>query len=275
MTQQGFEDYVFTVFGHKAGTAKSYITAIRIIDKMLAYDDVFGLGGTSITCVNNPELLNRIVSFVCEQQTLYINGEPSIFRNIDPGQVSYPKKRFCSAAVKQLLHYQAFELREAKADALVTTASAGSKVSSKLIEFFSIDKVGSDKLVETTVRIGQHYFRKMVLANYDNKCCITGLNVPQTLRASHIVAWKEDKKNRMNPENGLCLSATYDAAFDRHLISFDEDYRMIISREIKEYYTNQATKDYFEKYEGSQINLPIKFLPSQKLLEKHRKLIVY
>ena len=103
---------------------------------------------------------------------------------------------------------------------------------------------------------------------------MTGLDVPQTLRASHIVAWAEDKKNRMNPENGLCLSATYDAAFDKHLISFDEDYRMIVSKDIKEYYTNKATKEYFNNFEGKQINLPLRFMPSKKLLEKHRNLMV-
>ena len=95
---------------------------------------------------------------------------------------------------------------------------------------------------------------------------ITGLNVPQTLRASHIVSWATDKTNRMNPENGLCLSATYDAAFDKHLISFDDDYRMIVSKEIKDYYTNDVTKSYFQNYEGKQTTLPSLYLPSKKLL---------
>lgn len=139
---------------------------------------------------------------------------------------------------------------------------------------FKINLVGTDRVVEARTRVGQDYFRKMVLANYDNKCCVTGLNVPQTLRASHIVAWADDKANRMNPENGLCLSATYDAAFDKHLISFDDEYRMIVSKEIKEYYTNETTKEYFENFEGKQIILPERFLPSKQLLAKHRELIV-
>ena len=42
-------------------------------------------------------------------------------------------------------------------------------------------------------------------------------------------AWAEGEANRLDPENALCLSATYDAAFDRHLISFDEHYRLIVS----------------------------------------------
>ena len=114
----------------------------------------------------------------------------------------------------------------------------------------------------------------MVLHNFGNKCCITGLNIPQVLRASHIVPWSSDKTNRMNPENGLCLSATYDAAFDKHLISFDDDYRMIVSKEIKDYYTNDVAKAYFENYEGKQLALPSLYLPSKKLLAKHRDLMV-
>ena len=48
MTQEGFEDYVYTVYDSKNGTAKSYITAIRIIDQMFGYDDVLGLKGKRI-----------------------------------------------------------------------------------------------------------------------------------------------------------------------------------------------------------------------------------
>ena len=62
--------------------------------------------------------------------------------------------------------------------------------------------------------------------------------------------------------------------FDKYLISFDDDYRMIISKEIKDYYTSEITKTYFEAYEGKQIILPTQYLPSKKVLEKHRSLMV-
>jgi len=120
-------------------------------------------------------------------------------------------------------------------------------------------------------RLLQSYFRGIVLSSYNNTCCITGINIPEVLRASHITAWSDDKTNRMNPTNGLCLSATYDAAFDRHLISFDEDYRMLLSPKLNEYTTNKAFNEYFIKFEGKQITLPKLFLPNQTLLEKHRK----
>lgn len=274
MTQQGFSEYVNAVYESKNGTANSYIAAIHIIDKMLAFDDIFGLKGKSITCIDDTELLLRIADFVCKQQSLYKKGKDSIFRNIDAKQVSYPRSGFCSAAIKQLLAYNKYDISEKEVDKVVSGLTTGTRVSNELISFFKLDKEGKDKQVTTTARLGQNYFRKMVLANYDNKCCVTGLNIPHTLIASHIVEWKKDKRNRMNPENGLCLSATYDAAFDGHLISFDDNYCMIVSKQIKEYYTNDVAREYFKKFEGKQIILPKRFLPSKQLLERHRNSMI-
>lgn len=273
MTQQGFEDYLFTVFDRKNGTAKSYVTAIRIIDKLFSQNDVFHLNGTSIACINDSERLKEIADFVRVQQSLFIKNKESFFDMIDAGQIGYPKKSFCSAAMGRLLKYHEYAVEEQKADALVADLKKGAAVSKVLAEHFDVDKEGRDVEVSTTARLGQSYFRKMVLANYGNRCCVSGLNVPQTLRASHIVGWAEDKRHRMDPENGLCLSATYDAAFDKHLISFDDNYCMIVSKEIKDYYTNCVAKEYFENYEGVQMLLPSRFLPSKKLLEKHRALM--
>lgn len=271
MTQQGFEDYLYAVFDKPTGAVKSYITALRIVDELFAQNDVFKLGGQSVTCICDTALLVRIAEFVNEQQKLYIKGENSFFKDVKPNQVSYPGKRFCSAAINHLLKYHAYDKQEEKAQAIVANAKSGGKVSAELTGLFKI-KEGKDIITEAKVRLGQDYFRKMVLANYGGKCCVTGLNVPQILRASHIVAWKDDKKNRLNPENGLCLSATYDAAFDKHLISFDDDYRMVVSKDIKDYYTSEVVKDYFDKFEGLPIISPVKFMPNKKLLERHREL---
>lgn len=266
MTQKGYEEYLEAIFDTKNGTIKSYITAISIIDEMFSKEDIFGLNGVSIACIEDTDLLLRIKEFVYAQQKLFKNGQDSIFRNISTNQTSYPQKGFCSAAVNKLLDYHKQYLKEKKANTIVAGISSGSKVSKELIKFFDIDKEGRDIEVKTRTRLGQSYFRRMVLANYGGKCCVTGLDVPQTLRASHIVAWKLDKSNRMNPENGLCLSATYDAAFDKYLISFDDDYRMILSKSIKEYFTNDVSREYFEKYEGKKITLPSQYMPSKKLL---------
>jgi len=273
MTDKGFENYLFAAYGHKSGTAKSYITAIHIIDEMFTNNDVFSLKGKSITFIEDIDLLDRIAEFVQIQQSLFKRDENSIFNHINSKQRSYPGKGFCSAAIRQLLKYRC-KLKEKEAWEVTKNEKDGEKISKNLLKLFKVDKEGSDVMVSAKVRLGQGYFRKMVLQNFGNKCCVTGLNVPQTLRASHIVAWADDVKNRMNPENGLCLSATYDAAFDKHLISFDENYRMILSKEIKEYFTAEITKEYFNNYEGKQFLLPSQFLPSKKLLEKHRNLMI-
>ena len=52
--------------------------------------------------------------------------------------------------------------------------------------------------------------------------------------ASHIVPWKDSSdKERRDVNNGILLSPTYDALFDKHLISFDDSGNIIISSKIK------------------------------------------
>lgn len=104
-------------------------------------------------------------------------------------------------------------------------------------------------------------------------CCITGLNIPQVNRASHIVAWADDASRRLDPSNGLYLSATYDAAFDKNLISLDDDYRIILAKDIKDHYTSDSVNEYFIKKEGQQISLPSRYSPNQKYLAQHRSKI--
>ena len=69
------------------------------------------------------------------------------------------------------------------------------------------------KGVLTQVRVGQGFFRRSVLSAYDYKCCITGWENTQMLVASHIVPWRVDAANRLNPSNGLSLSVLHDKAF--------------------------------------------------------------
>ncbi len=65
------------------------------------------------------------------------------------------------------------------------------------------------------------------------QCCVTGCGIQEALRASHIKPWSESKDSeRLDPYNGLPLLATLDALFDKHLISFDPDGKMLISSEL-------------------------------------------
>ena len=73
------------------------------------------------------------------------------------------------------------------------------------------------------VRIGQQTFRDALMAYWKGTCPMTGISEPCLLRASHIRPWAEcDDTERLDVHNGLLLSALWDAAFDRGLVSFDD-----------------------------------------------------
>jgi len=73
-------------------------------------------------------------------------------------------------------------------------------------------------------RIGQDVFRSALMDYWGKKCPITGIDDPALLRASHIVPWSEcNDEQRLDVHNGLLLSALWDAAFDRGLVSFADD----------------------------------------------------
>jgi hypothetical protein len=122
-----------------------------------------------------------------------------------------------------------------------------------------------------SIRLGQSFFRKAVLASYQNICCMSGVSLPQLLIASHIIPWSEAKENRLNPSNGLCLSAIHDRAFDKGLITVIPDYTIRVSKKLKENAGNsQQVKLLIEIYK-QMINLPEKFLPNKDFLDWHNK----
>lgn len=133
-------------------------------------------------------------------------------------------------------------------------------------------RVGEDVPTETKTRRGQDLFRASILSAYQNRCCITGLADPRLLNASHIVPWRDDPANRLNPRNGLCLSALHDRAFDRGLITVDDDYRLLLSPQLKER-GNEFVNISFIPYEGNQIALPDKLAPDRKFLALHRETV--
>jgi predicted restriction endonuclease len=125
--------------------------------------------------------------------------------------------------------------------------------------------------VTTKARLGQRFFRQSVLASYNSCCCITGNPVPELLVASHILPWGKFPDQRLNPCNGLCLAQTQDAAFDKGLITLDEDYRLVISPYLQEFLPNDALMRNFLDYEGKQIVMPEKFPPDVGFMQMHRE----
>ena len=96
-----------------------------------------------------------------------------------------------------------------------------------------IELTGETKIRAVKTRINQNFFRQIVLANYDNKCALTGIDIKDFLIASHIIPWADSVKERLNPKNGICLSSLYDKAFDKGYISFENDGKVIFSSLLK------------------------------------------
>lgn len=136
---------------------------------------------------------------------------------------------------------------------------------------FDIEDLPLGKERETIIktRVNQSFFRSTILSSYNQKCCITGLSIPDFLVASHIIPWKEDEKNRLNPHNGLCLNSIHDRAFDRGFITITPDFKVLISKCFKEYSDEIAVNELFSKYNNQSIILPDRFLPSKEFLDYH------
>lgn len=80
-------------------------------------------------------------------------------------------------------------------------------------------------------RIGQDVFRERLLDYWEGHCAITGLGVPELLRASHIKPWAdcESDAERLDVFNGILLAPHFDAVFDRGFITVTNDGVVIIA----------------------------------------------
>lgn len=117
-------------------------------------------------------------------------------------------------------------------------------------------------------RLCQSFFRKAILSSYESTCCVCGIDLPQMLVASHIVPWAANKESRSDPENGLCLCALHDKAFDRGLISIKTSLEIIVAPSVK------SSKSEFAKYsilnfQDKRIMLPRRFPPKSEYLQWH------
>jgi len=139
------------------------------------------------------------------------------------------------------------------------------------LNYFSLsDYTGETKKVITEQRIKQSFFRRAVLSSYQGHCCMSGLSEPKLLVASHIVPWRKDKGNRLNPRNGLCLSALHDKAFDLGFITLTDDMKILVSETLHrrdDNFINQVLLP----LNGQAIRLPERFRPEQEFIKRHRQ----
>lgn len=95
----------------------------------------------------------------------------------------------------------------------------------------NLEGMDTDAVVKR--RLGQGVFRDLLLERFGSACCMTGLTNPRLLIASHIVPWsKSTPTQKLDPDNGLLLSVSMDALFDKGLISFSNSGSILISDDL-------------------------------------------
>jgi putative restriction endonuclease len=278
-----YSNYLTQTNINGSGKATSYIRALDLLSEMLI-TQAFGFEDCiDIWCVSSLKRIAELRELVATEQR---KGKDSIwlYSGIAP---SYLINGYCKAALSSYAKFLAERTQENnlfglfekhKGDAVELSNILDSKLVNLDPENIQVlldglkGTSGEDIIRSIKTRLNQNVFRRMLINIYNGSCCITGINIPEVNRASHIIPWADCPSKRLDPSNGLYLSATYDAAFDKHLISLDDDYRIIVSKVIKDHYTNESVTEYFIKKEGDKINLPSSYLPNQKYLAKHRNI---
>ena len=129
----------------------------------------------------------------------------------------------------------------------------------------------TEELRITRVRRVQNFFRQTILISYASRCALTGITIPELLIASHIIPWHVDETRRADPHNGLCLNALHDRAFDRGFLTFDQDYRAVVSRLLRVDEAPILHRTFLLEIEGKRLDLPTRFEPDDSALEYHRE----
>ena len=135
-------------------------------------------------------------------------------------------------------------------------------------DFCFTEGVEKERLVKT--RVNQNFFRQTVLSAHNFSCCITGIDIPELLIASHIIPWSKAVKDRLNPRNGLCLNALHDKAFDKGLMTVTTDFKIKISPKILAK-PGVPIEKWISSFEGKNIIIPERFVPTVQILEYHNK----
>jgi putative restriction endonuclease len=208
-------------------------------------------------------LLNRTPSAIAMKACNFANLDPSIHQKGLSGASEADKLLWNDF----MANPTAITLEMEDAAARLGTPDADTDL--PLPPVLTADETETQRLVR--VRRVQSMFRESVLISYDGRCAVTGLAVPEVLVASHIIPWKDSVARRADPTNGILLNALLDRAFDRGLISFDDQLRVLVSGRLKEAASSAALACSLREIEGRPLTLPKRFAPDPAAVNWHRE----
>lgn len=111
-----------------------------------------------------------------------------------------------------------------------------------------------------------HPVQFILLINRECKCALCGVTDQRVLIGSHIKPWSSStNEERLDVNNGLLLCPNHDALFDKHLISFDIQGKIVISKTLDE-----TARVFLNVHDGLRLKLNDKQLDYMK--EHYQKL---
>lgn len=138
-------------------------------------------------------------------------------------------------------------------------------IADKVIKGLDIDYVDNTEIkVTTKQRVGQDVLRRYILDIYGQECALCQIDKADLLICSHIVPWKDDEKNRLNPRNAICLCALHDKLFDRGYFSLNQNHEIIYTAKSDDM-INVLMKDL-------EFKAPNENTPDPELLKRHYQL---
>lgn len=213
--------------------------------------------------------LNNLTSLDPDEQARGIKELPGASRLDRQVWDNFYKNREDMAAESELLWKKFVQNQDVSGALEKTVEPVEEKTFSD--DRFKEPKGPTESIRTQKVRLGQGFFRRTVLAIYLGRCCISDVSISELLIASHILPWAAFPDERTNPCNGLCLSRLHDGAFDEGLITFDEDYRLVLSQRLKDYFPNESLQINFSSYEGKLLRMPEKFILNKNFLAHHQE----
>ncbi len=121
---------------------------------------------------------------------------------------------------------------------------------------------------EIEQRQKQSVFRRKVLKNFNNECCLSGIRESDLLVASHVVPWRANVKIRLDPRNGLCLSVFYDKLFDGGYITLNDKFEVVATSERSN--LSKELQENLDSIAGTRMSEPKLHPIRLEYLEHHR-----
>lgn len=141
--------------------------------------------------------------------------------------------------------WMAFHAEQKLIGSVRLTIASLNPISKSKKEFDKKMKNAQDETEKMSIykrRVGQDILRKNLLELYRSRCMLTGIDNKELLRVSHIKPWKDCNDNeKLDENNCLLLSALWDAAFDRGLVTFKDDGYPKFSKKLNKSSEEQLT----------------------------------